>query len=192
MTDQENKYYVVSFGFIEPVSDCFDDSDTIEIWNEPMYIHRGPETRIEGSCIGTGGFTRNAHGEYETLEEARAAVEQDVGPVRKVEICHEDDEDKHEREFWGSQIEGNHVVEVYKTGKYKTATSEFVESWCYEFMREEITANTTDDRLDELADEIEEEANNEGTDLGAGRELFTVKPHITEILERWRRELKDE
>ena len=85
--------------------DSYNDLDTIEISTTPALTNLTDEPRIQGWCGTTLGWDLNAHGQYFTLEEARAAIKDIFGEVRST--------DTQGNPFVSDD---DSVIEVYKPG----------------------------------------------------------------------------
>lgn len=161
-------YYVIETKYVGPnqLQDQYTDVDTIAISTTPAITNSSHEERTQGWCGTTNDWAVYAHGEYATLEEARAAIAQEFGDVRSDETA--DDEN---------------VVELYKPGKYAPMSREATEDWTFDGIQESIDADTTDERIAELVAEFEEIANGEG---------YTLDSDLDDLMKARRQELQDE
>lgn len=77
-------YYLIENKYVGPNQrqDQYIDLDTIEISTSPAITNSSHEERIEGWCGTTNDWAVYAHGEYGTIEEARAAITDKFGDVR--------------------------------------------------------------------------------------------------------------
>lgn len=167
-------YYVIETRYIGPGQDTdqYVDADKIEISTNPAITNSSREKRTEGWCGTTNDWAVYAHGEYATIEAARAAIAKIFGEVRTSDAVGEDfDSDNAD------------VVKTYKPGRYIPMSSEATADWAHESMQSDINAKTTDQRIAELIAEYEAEANGHGYTLDSDLEGF--------MLER-RQELRDE
>jgi len=167
-------YYIMETKYVGPnqTQDQYIDVDKIEISTSPAITNMSHEERIEGWCGTTNDWAVYAHGEYATIEEARAAITEKFGEVRDSDASGDsfesDDED---------------VVETYKPGK-TPMSSQATADWAYEGIQSDIEAETTDERIAELVAEYEAEANSNG---------YTLDSDLLEDFMRERRqELRDE
>jgi hypothetical protein len=147
-------FYVIEFNYVGPNLDQYCDADTIEIRKNPPITNSSKEICIEGWCGTTSDWSVYAHGEYPTIEEARKVIANEFGEVRNFDI---DDS--------SSEYEDDDVIEIYKLGKYGSMSSQETAEWAYDWLQEEIKANTTDERILELVAEFEAEANRHGGTL---------------------------
>lgn len=149
-------FYIIETIYTGPNQDSekFVDADRIEISKQPAHTNMSNEVRTVGWCGTTNDWSTHAHGEYSTLEEARAAVAATFGEVRSSTPLADEFESDDEN-----------VVEVYKRGKYEPMSREATADWSYSGFSEDIDANTTDERIEELASEYEATANSEGYTL---------------------------
>lgn len=96
-------YYIIETIYVGPNQnqDEYVDADRIEISTSPATANMSHEKRTEGWCGTTNDWSVYAHGEYATIEEARAAITEKFGEVRESDgdSFESDDED---------------VVETYK------------------------------------------------------------------------------
>lgn len=68
-TTTAQKFYVVETNFVDT-----ENGDRVEIRTTPARTNFSHEVRIKGFCGATNNKAVYAHGEYNTLEEARAAI----------------------------------------------------------------------------------------------------------------------
>lgn len=168
-------YYIIETCYVGPNQnqDRYVDFDKIEISLSPATTNSSHEVCISGWCGTTDDFSVHAHGEYSTLEEARAAIsERFGGEVRKCDANGDSFEPDQED-----------VVEVYKPGKYAPMSSESTADWAYDAIQADIAADTTDERIAELVTIYETEANNNG---------YTLNSHLEDFMQERRQELRDE
>jgi len=167
-------YYIIETNYVGPnqTQDQYVDVDKIEISTSPAITNSSHEERTEGWCGTTNDWAVYAHGEYATIEEARAAITDKFGEVR--------DSDANGDSF---ESYDEDVVEVYKPGKYTPMSSQATADWAYEGIKSDIEADTTDERIAELVAEYEAEANSNGYTLDSDLEYF---------MQERRQELRDE
>jgi len=146
-------YYVVEFIHVGPKEDHV-DCHVIEIKMSPAINNKNYEERTAGWCGTTNDRAAYAHGEYATIEDARAAIAARFGEVR--------DSDSNGNRFESDDAD---VVEVYKPGKYAPLSSQATYDWCYAGIQADVDADTTDANIDALVAEYEAEANNNGYSL---------------------------
>ena len=164
-------YYIVETEYIGPNldQDQYIDVDTIEIWTKPATVVGSSEPCTDGFCGSRNDWSIIAHGKFATLEAARAAIQERFAPVRNSDLL-------------GNPFEAmdEDVVEIYKPGHFKPLTSEATGMWSYEFMEQEVTENTSDERIDELVNECRRELNNQG---------LAPHPSLKTMMEDYREEL---
>jgi hypothetical protein len=167
-------FYVIENKYTGPNQDQdqYADVDTIVISTTPAVTNSSNEERTDGWCGTTNDWAVYAHGEYETIEAARAAIAEQFGDVR--------DRDANWDEF---ESMDDDVVEVFKPGKYEPMCKEAVADWSYETAKEEITAETTDEEIAGMVDEYESEANSNGS---------SCAEHIEDVLIEFRDNLREE
>lgn len=154
-------YYIIETKYTGPNQDQYVDADKIEITTTPAIGNSSGEECIEGWCGTTDDWAVYAHGEYETLEEARDAIIETFGVVR------DSDPDGNSFESFDEN-----VIEVYKPSKYAPLSSWATADWAYEGIRSDIDAYTTDGCIAELVIKYEEEANRHGYTLHSDLEGF--------------------
>jgi hypothetical protein len=142
----DTAYYVIETNYVGP-NDLY-DPDTIGIYTQPAYGNMSKEPVVDGWAGTTNDWATYAHGEFDTLEDARAKIEEMYPDRREVEVdeLHED------------------CVELWKPGKYAIMTREDTADWLYEDMRE-LTGKESDEKLEEIIGNAESNANDEGCTL---------------------------
>ncbi|EIZ8584089.1 hypothetical protein MQY53_001615 [Salmonella enterica subsp. enterica] len=165
-------YYIIETKYVGPNQDQNVDVDTIEISTSPAITNSSNEERTEGWCGTTNDWAVYAHGEYATIEEARAAITEHFGEVR--------DSDANGDSF---KSDDEDVVETYKPGKYAPMSSQATADWAYEGIQSDIEAETTDKHIAELVAEYEAEANSNG---------YTLDSVLKNLMQERRQELRDE
>ncbi|EAM4262980.1 hypothetical protein DMA39_22420 [Salmonella enterica subsp. enterica serovar Muenchen] len=167
-------YYIIETNYVGPnqAQDQYVDVDKIEISTSPAITNSSHEKRIEGWCGTTNDWAVYAHGEYATIEEARAAITAKFGEVR--------DSDPNGDSF-ESDDEG--VIEVYKPGKYAPMSRQDTADWAYAGIQSDIEADTTDERIAGLVAVYEAEANSDG---------YTLDSDLANFMRERRQELRDE
>lgn len=167
-------FYVIENKYTGPNQDQdqYADVDTVVISSAPAVTNSSNEERTEGWCGTTNDWAVYAHGEFETIEAARAAIAEKFGDVR-------------DRDANGDDFESmdDDVVEVFKPGKYEMMCKEAVIAWSYETANAEITAETTDEEIAGMIDEYESEANSFGS---------SCADHIEDVLIEFRDNLREE
>lgn len=167
-------YYIIETKYVGPnqTQEQYVDVDRIEISTSPAITNSSHEVRTEGWCGTTNDWAVYAHGEYATLEEARAAITEKFGDVRDCDTN-------------GDSFESDNadVVETYKAGKFAPMSSQATADWAYEGIQSDIEADTTDERIAELVAEYEAEANSIG---------YTLDSDLEDLMRERRQELRDE
>ena len=162
-------YYVIETRYVGPDADQHVDDDTIEISTAPAETNMTHEPRTDGWCGITQDRSVYARGEYPTLEAAREAIAERFGETRVLD----------NPEWYGSES----TVEVCKFGRYEPLSRIDTADWAYSGIREDIRADTTDERIAELAELYEAEANNFGASL---------HPDLQRMMIERRQELRDD
>ena len=159
-------FYIVETKYTGPNPDQHLDQDVVEIQTAPARTNSSGEIKTQGWCGTTGDWCVNAHGEYTTLEEAEAAVQEIFGDVRPYEDEEADDS----------------VVKAYKPGLYIQMSEEDTGDWCYDVIQERVTLGMTQEQVDTLIGELEAEANKEGYTL-SGELGDMITERLNELLE---------
>lgn len=167
-------YYVIETNYVGPnrTQEEYVDVDTIDISTSPAMTNLSHVERNEGWCGTTNGWSVYAHGEYATIDAARAAIAEEFGDVRNTDPDGDSFESDDEA-----------VVETYKVGKYAPMGREATADWAYEGIQSDIEADTTDERIDELVAEYEAEANSIG---------YALDSDLKNFMQERRQELRDE
>lgn len=123
------------------------DADVIEISTTPARGNSDKKIIIDGWCGSWDDVSTYAHGEFNTIEDARAKIaELNPGGTRTSDDNGSFESQDHE------------IVETHKPGKYakmtRAGTEDFLSYW-----RNAIDHETTDARLEEICDEAESCAN---------------------------------
>jgi len=169
-------YYIIETKYVGPNRGQYGyvDPDRIDISTSPAITNSSHEERTDGWCGTTGDWAVYAHGEYATIEEARAAITEKFGEVR--DRSGDGDGDVFEPE-------NADVVETYRPGKYTPMGREATADWVYESIQSDIAAETTDDRISELVAEYEAVANRDG---------YTLDSALARFMQERRQDLRDE
>ena len=141
------KYYIIEINYIGPNPLC--DVDTIGIYKTPAYGNMDKQPVIDGWAGTTNDWATYAHGEFDSLEDARAKIAELYPERREV-----DEYDDYE----------NVIVELYKPGKYAIMTREDTADWLYEATCE-LTGKESDEKLKEIIENAESNANDNGCTL---------------------------
>lgn len=167
-------FYVIENKYTGPNQDQdqYADVDTIVISSAPAVTNLSIEERTEGWCGTTNDWAVYAHGEYETIEAARAAIAEKFGYVR--------DRDPNWDEF---ESMDDDVIEVFKPGKFSPMSREAVVMWSYEAAKEDVEADTTDEEIAGMVSEYEDDANSNG---------YSCADHIEDVLIEFRDNLREE
>lgn len=163
-------YYIVKRKYVGPNPD-HDDLDTIEIRTSPALKNLSHEVCTEGWCGTTSDWSVYAHGQYPTIEQARAAIIEQFGEVR--------DSDRDGNPF---DAYDDNVVATYKPGRYEPMGRDFTAEWADESIQADIDADTTDARIAELVSQYEAEANSEG---------YTLDDSLAALMKAQRQQLCD-
>lgn len=167
-------YYIIETSYVGPnrSQDQYVDVDKIEISTSPAITNSSCKVRLDGWCGTTNDWAIYAHGEYATIEEARAAIHEKFSEVR--------DSDANGYRFESDEED---VVEIYKPGRYAPMSSQDTADWVHVGIQADIEADTTDERIAELVAEYEVDVNRNGYTLDSDLEYF---------MQERRQELRDE
>lgn len=167
-------YYIIETKYAGPnqTQDQYVDRDCIEISTSPAISNGSHEECADGWCGTTDGWAVYAHGKYDTIEEARAAITTKFGEVR--------DSDPNGDSF---ESDDEDAVETYKPGKYAPLSSEATADWAYDGVQSDIAPDTTDERIAELVAEYEAEARRNG---------YTLDSYLEDFMQEQRQNLRDE
>lgn len=166
-------YYIIETNYVGPnqTQDQYVDVDMIEISTSPAITNSSHEVRLEGWCGTTNDWAVYAHGEYQTIEEARAAIIEKFGDVRDLSP-----------EGYSFDSHDAAVVEIYKPGKYEPMSRQATADWAYHGINADIGADTTDERIAELVADYEDDANRDG---------YTLDSDLRNFMEERRQDLRD-
>ena len=171
-------YYVIESKYVGPNQDQsqYCDVDTIGIFTAPGKTNSSREVRLEGWLGTTNDWSEYAHGEYESVEAAEAAIREKWGHTRDTTPSGDS--------FLSAVLyPDDNCVALFKPGQYEQMSCEATGDWCYEGIRADITADTTDARIAELVAKYEAAANSEGYTLNSG---------LNEMMDKFRQKLRDE
>jgi len=163
-------YYIIETNYVGPnrTQDQYVDVDTIVISTSPAMTNLSHVERTEGWCGTTNGWSVYAHGEYATIDAARAAIAEKFGDVRNGDSFESDDDD---------------VVETYKVGKFAPLSRQATADWADDGIQSDIEAGTSDVRIAELVAEYEAVANSYG---------YALNNDLKNFMQERRQELRDE
>lgn len=169
-------YYVVEIEYVGPnqYEDRYVDADRVQVWANAPRTNMTHEPRTQGWCGTTDGWATYAHGEYCDLSQAISAIESKFGPVREEEPDTAD---------LSECIQGK-IYASYKKGAYEPLSKNASVDWTYESIREDVTADTSDARIETLIEEYERNSNGEGVTLD--------KRALESSMKERRQELRDE
>lgn len=140
------KYYIIEQEYVGPNRQEHLNDHTVIVSTEPATTNSSHETRIKGWCGTTNDWSVNAHGEYDSIEAAEAAIIEIFGDVRI-----DDDES-------GIQDEEDTVVRLYLVGKFPEMNNEEIATAYWDDASRFVKAGTTDDEIDAWAKECAEDA----------------------------------
>lgn len=167
-------FYIVKTECVGPnqSDDRYADADKIEIRDTTATTNISHEPRIEGWCGTTNDWAVYAHGEFDTIEAARAAINEKFGDVREIDFS-----------CYGYNPLDDGIIQAFKLGKYEPMSRSATADWIYDLIENDITDITTDDRIAELAVDYEIIANENG---------YTLDRHLIDIMNDYRDELREQ
>lgn len=144
------KFYVTETEYVGPQSDHnATDGHWFDIRTKPEFGNTRDDIILHGWCGVDRDYSVYAHGEFDTLEQARHFIEE------KLEGKFREEDDVRYYCF---------VSARYKVGKYVPYSAEHTYEWARDTLSE-ISSNMTDDQIRLFADKMESEANSEGITL---------------------------
>ena len=160
---KNQKFYLITETYTGPNMDQHIDEDVIQIRTEPARTNSSGEIRISGWCGTTDDWSVHAHGEYDSIEAAKAAIKERFDAVRPCEVDLDDDV----------------VVNAYLPGEHIPMTSQQTGDWIFDSLLA-VTANSTDEDLGRLAARLEHEAREDGLKLHSDL-IDMLKDHRSEL-----------
>lgn len=151
-------FYVTSATYIGPNPDQNSDADTYEISTTPSSTNSSHEVCINGWLGSDGDFSHSAHGEFETEEEAREWIEDNVGE------CREGDRE-YEMDYSIGDYGENWTI-TFRVGAAEMLCPSDSIDWCADDFNK-IDAQTTDAEIDQMVEECEgaaQDAQEQGVD----------------------------
>jgi len=143
------KYYIIEHKYVGPNDDeMYFDVDDIKICSKPAKANLSGEVRTEGWCGTTDDWSVHAHGEYDSLDDAREAIVEKFGVVRRVSFT--------------DYYEGAGMIEAYKEGELAPCTRNITYELIYDTMEDDVDAHTTNNEIDALVSEYTEYLNEDG------------------------------
>lgn len=149
------KYYIVSKKYVGPNFDQHLDNEMAWIQTLPARTNMSHEKRTKGWLGTTNDWSYQAHGEFHTLDEAKAALAALYPDYREV------GEDELRQYQWLDERDGNTMLNAVRAGKYAQMGSDESANFCYESFHRELTAETTDEEIEKLIELDEEFCNDE-------------------------------
>ena len=125
---------------------------------------------VKGSCEGLEDYTCNNwslryHGTFDTVESAEKALEEAF-----------DDE------LRDCDSEDDNVVATYKRGYYVDISISDSFDFVYDFLKDDVNVNTTDEDIEKLVSKYELEANDQGLELLGDVEQW-IKDYRQELID---------
>lgn len=165
-------FYIIEREFVGPDQEQHPDGTEIRIQTVPGRTNSSHEERTSGWLGTTNDWSEHAHGDYATLEEARAAIEERFGVCRERELEMMD------------FVADDTVVAAFRPGLYQPMSRAATADWIFSGLKDCVTADTTDDDIADLINEWELAVNEEGCTLDDSAEDMARKYRDELIAER--------
>jgi len=122
---------------------------------------------IKGSCDGLEDYTCNDwslryHGTFDTVESAEKRLKETFDD--DLRDCDSEDENVIVRNVYFG-FEDDNVVAMYKTAKLSQMSISASGDFVYDFLKDDVDVDTTDEDIDKLVSKYELEANDQGLEL---------------------------
>jgi hypothetical protein len=145
-------FYVIETEYVGPNPQQHLDSHSYHVQNCPGLLNMSHEPRTFGWLGTTNDWSENAHGEFDTLEEARAEIERLTnGDYREQDLS-----DFHDGNITridkNGNIEGRIVYRVL-AGGLELWCAESSQDYCYDSMIVSIKADSTEEEIDIWVDD---------------------------------------
>jgi hypothetical protein len=168
-------YFIIHREYVGPDQHQYIDTDTYRIQTIPGLTNRSHEPRIIGWLGTTNDWSEYAHGQFDTEQEARDRVSEFCsGQYREFTYT-----EQHFANF-NPDIHEN-VIAYFKPGAYEPCA--YSSEFCWS-MRNDITADTTDDQITQIIDQCEAEANKQGLTLFRQQVRQMFEQRRTELIEK--------
>jgi hypothetical protein len=165
----QTKFYVLTCSYAGPNPQEHMDDDVCTIETQPGRTNSSHEIKTDGWLGTTNDWSRSAHGAFDTEAEARAEVAaiypngfRDVG-------------------LDNSSSDPDTEVARFKPGKLARWNRSDSVQWAYP-ARDELTADTTDERLAEIVAECVDNVADEGASLDTDSVLEMLTERRDELL----------
>lgn len=164
-------YYIIERKYVgpNPYRAEYIDADEITISTIPALTNSSYQVRTDGWCGTTDDYSIHAHGAYETIEGARAALAEKFGTVRAQEL--------------GEYDSLENITEKYKKGECIPMSDEETADWAYFGMQTDISADTTDERIEALVSLYQDDAREQG---------YVLDDDLDDQMRKHRQKLRDE
>lgn len=150
------KYYIIEQEYVGPNRQDHLNDHAVVVSTEPATTNSSHEIRVKGWCGTTNDWSVNAHGEYDSIEAAEAAIAEIFGDVRL-----ENDES-------GIRDEEDTVVRAYVVGKFPEMDDEEIATAYWDDVKRFVKSDTTDDEIDTWVKACVAEALNDEYIVSAG------------------------
>lgn len=138
----EDKLYLVEEIYVGPNTEQNVDANTIRITTEPARNNLDGEVRTSGWCGTTNDWATYAHGEFTSLDDARAAAQ----ALRPDGL----------REFGYEHNDG--TVVAYRPGRYDILNATSTVDYLWDSMTDRVNKDMTESEAEILAAEFEADA----------------------------------
>lgn len=154
-------FYVIGKSYIGPNPQQFLDADTVEIRNAPEVHPFTGGALKRGASFAYNDWATVSHGEFETLEDARAEIAKTFGETRSSS----DVLTTYPSLYLSDPIDVDKIVEVHKIGQYEPMGERGSSEFAYNSVYGNISADTTDEDIERLVGEWVEDARDMGYEL---------------------------
>lgn len=172
-------FYILKSDYVGPNQEQHKNSTKFFVQTVPGQTNSSHEDRTSGWLGTTNDWSLHAYGESETLDEAKSKISELCdGKFREIE--------PEEHDSYYNDGRDDVCLTPYKymvlAGAYEELNGEGSANFAWEGSRQDITADTTDERIAELVKGYEELANGENATLDASAVEQVLKDRRNELL----------
>lgn len=150
-------YYIISEKYTGPNWEEHLDSEMAWIQTYPGRTNMSNEERTEGWLGTTNDWSKSAHGEYDTLEEARKALYA-LYPDGYRELG----DDELSQLQWIDGRDDNQMLAAVRAGEYAQLSADSSCDFCWaNGADQDVTAATTEEEIEQMVDRAEDFCNDE-------------------------------
>lgn len=172
-------FYILKSDYVGPNQEQHKNSTKFFVQTVPGQTNSSHEDRTSGWLGTTNDWSLHAYGEFETLDEAKSKISELCdGAFREIE--------PEEHDGYYNDGSDDVCLTPYEymvlDGAYEELNEEGSANFAWEGSRQDVTADTTDERIAELVNEYEELANGENATLDASAVEQVLKDRRDELL----------